>query len=139
MPESEKLTASNIPQKYSGDEAAVLLVLQQLLDFVTHRDATKIAHTYLPDGGTARWRPTGMVCGPIGELVTGTSKISAKAEEYMWDPEFRFWGNMCMVWVSCRVSIEGMEPYYAKNNVSFHKVEGVWKITGIMDTIEVPE
>jgi hypothetical protein len=55
----------------------------------------------------------------------------------MWDPEFHFFGNMCMVWVSCRVVVEGKEPYYAKNNVSFHKTDGTWKISGIADTTEV--
>jgi hypothetical protein len=55
----------------------------------------------------------------------------------MWDPEFHLFGNMCMVWVSCRVMVEGKEPYYAKNNVSFHKTDGTWKISGIADTTEV--
>jgi hypothetical protein len=131
---AEKLTTQNIPTCYSSEDSAVLLTVQILLDFVSHRDFSKVKPIIYPQGGTARLRPDGMQWGSIEEVCKKIVGQPGTMEEYMYDPEVRIAGDLAMVWTACRIYVNGQLASEATNCVTLHKEDEAWKISSIVDT-----
>ena len=130
---ADRLTTQNIPTRYSSDDAAVLLTVQTLLDFVAHRDISKIKPIIYSQGGTARLRPDGMHWASIQELCEQVVALPPDVEEYMHDPEVRIAGDLAMVWTPCRIYIDGKLASEAVNCMTLHREDGTWKISSISD------
>jgi hypothetical protein len=131
---TDRLTAQNIPVRYSSEDAAVLLTVQTLLDFVSHRDFNQIQSVIYWPGSTARLRPSGMVWGTIEEVLKSIADLPAAMEEYMCDAEVRIAGDMASVWAPCRITVDGKIVSEATNSIALHKEGGNWKISSISDT-----
>ena len=133
---ADRLTTQNIPTRYSSEDAAVLLAVQTLLEFVSRRDLGKVKPVIYSQGATARLRPNGMQWGGIEELCEqiATRPTTMEAEEYMYNPEVRIAGNLEMVWTPCRIYVDGKLASEATNCVALHREDGEWKISTIADT-----
>ncbi|KAH8802454.1 hypothetical protein F5884DRAFT_802086 [Xylogone sp. PMI_703] len=128
------LTAETIPTRYSSEDAAVLLTVQILLDFVAHHNFDKVKPVIYSQGGTARLRQNGMQWGSIEDVCKQILTLPTNMEEYMYDPEVRIAGNLAMVWTRCHIYIDGKLASEATNCISLHKENEVWKISSISDT-----
>lgn len=130
---TNRLTAVNIPLRYSPEDAAVLLTVQALMDFVSHRDFDKIKPIIHWPGSTARFRPEGMQWGTIEEVLNEIHGLPHSLEEYMSDAEVRIGGDMASVWAPCGIAIDGKLVSEATNCIVLHKEDGNWKISSISD------
>ena len=124
----------NIPSRYSLEDAAVLLTIQTILDFVSHRDFSKVKPIIYSQGATARLRPNGMLWGSIEELCEQIAVLPSTMEEHMYNPEVRIAGNLAMVWTPCRIYVNGVLASEATNCITLHKEDEAWKISSIVDT-----
>lgn len=130
-----RLTAENIPKLYTEEEAAILLTIQKIFDFLPDRDYKKVKPTYYPQAATARLRPEGMLFAPLSDLLDQLKLTPMKIEEYMYDPMVKVAnGNLAMVWTPCKILVDGKLASEAVNCIVLHKEDGVWRMSSIADT-----
>ena len=131
----QRLTAKNIPELYTGEEAAVLLTLQKIFDFISDRDYEKVKAIYYPQAGTARLRPEGMLFAPLSDLLKQLGSAPMNLEEYMYDPMVKIAnGNLAMVWTPCNILVDGKLASQAVNGITLHKEDGAWRLSSIADS-----
>ncbi len=111
----------------------MLLAVQTLLDFVSHRDFSRVKPVIYSQGAAARLRPDGMHWGSIEGVCEQIVGLPTAMEEQMYNPEVRIAGDLAMVWTPCRIYVDGKLASEATNCIALHKEDGMWKISSIAD------
>jgi predicted phage tail protein len=123
--------------KYPADseEAAVLTVVQSLLDAVPARDLKTLLAPTVPNGGAQTIHNDEFEAQTIQSLCEQLIAIPGDLEEYFIDPEVMIdrTGQLAMVWARNEITMDGKVIIEGTNAMSLHKIGGSWKISSISD------
>lgn len=76
----------------------------------------------------------------IESFIERITSMRDEINERIWDPEVKVYelGNLATVWAPFRAKINGVVDHVGVNLFVMHKVNGLWKITGLADSCRLP-
>ncbi|KAL2222638.1 hypothetical protein M432DRAFT_629091 [Thermoascus aurantiacus ATCC 26904] len=76
----------------------------------------------------------------IDSFIERITSMRDEINERIWDPEVKVYelGNLATVWAPFRAKINGVVDHVGVNLFVMHKVNGLWKITGMADSCRLP-
>jgi putative lumazine-binding protein len=115
------------------EEQAVLATLSALLDAISDRDSGVLREILMPEGVSAHVRDGSVSHVRFADLPDRWTAGTVRAEERIGEPLVRVDENIAMVWVGYDVYVEGEPRHWGTNIISFCKLDGRWRISGIAD------
>jgi hypothetical protein len=116
-----------------GEEQAVLATLSSLLDAISDRDSGVIREILLPEGVSAHARDGKIYHVRFADLPDRWTAGTVHAEERIREPLVRVDEDIAVVWVAYDVYVDGQPHTWGTNIISFCKLDGRWRISGIAD------
>jgi ketosteroid isomerase-like protein len=126
----------------SGEESAVLAVMDAWMRSITSGDRQAMAALQTPEGMTYRARH-----GADGEGIEVTSASSAywadparedgrRRQERYWSPSVFVRGLVAVVWAPYEFQVDGQVSHCGIDVVNFVKKDGRWLVANAMWTVE---
>jgi hypothetical protein len=128
MHQDEAVTAAR-----DGEEQAVLATLSALLEALSDRDGDAIRKILMPEGVSAHVRDGKVFHVRFDDLPDRWTAGTMRAEERIREPLVRVDENIAVVWVAYDVYVAGEPRHWGTNIISFCKLDGSWRISGIAD------
>jgi hypothetical protein len=124
-----------------GEEAAVLAVVDKYLAAISSRDIHAMAALQTPDGVTYRARAAGagawdVVAHPNSYWVDPSRVDSHAHRERYWSPTVLVRGGIAVVWAPYEFWIDGKTSHCGIDVFDFVKIEGAWRVSNAMWTVE---
>jgi hypothetical protein len=116
-----------------NSEQAVLATLRALFDAISDRDETVIREILLPAGISAHIRDGQVSHLRFEDLPGRWTAGTMHAEERLREPLIHVDENIAVVWVGYDVFVDGEAHHWGTNIISFCKLDGRWRISGIAD------
>jgi hypothetical protein len=120
-------------QDRDGEEKAVLATLLALLQAMSDRDKAVIGEILMPEGVSTHVRDGQVIHVRFEDLPDRLTASTVRAEERIHEPLIRVDENIAVVWVAYDVYVGGQAHHWGTNIVSFCKLDGHWRVSGIAD------
>jgi hypothetical protein len=133
------------PVQPAGDQpaerAAVLAVMDAYMHEISANDLAAMDARQTPEGMTYRIRAR---AGGGWDVVANSNKYWVAPEraddhryrERYWSPTVMIRGAMALVWAPYEFQIDGATSHCGIDVFSFAKIDGVWKVSNSMWTVE---
>jgi hypothetical protein len=125
----------------TGEETAVLAVMDRYLAAISAKDVTAMAAMQTPDGMTYRARAVDggawdVVARPNSYWVD-PSKVDAHSHrEVAWSPTVLVRGAIAVVWAPYEFWIDGKTSHCGIDVFDFVKIDGAWRVSNAAWTVE---
>ena len=127
--------------KPSDAETSVLAAMDRYVTAISEKDTRTIASMQTPEGMTYRARAAG---GDAWEVVArpssywaDPSKADARSHrERYWSPTVLIRGGIAVVWAPYEFWIDGKTSHCGVDVFDFVKVDGAWRVSNSMWTVE---
>lgn len=124
-----------------GEEAAILAVMDAYMDEISANDLAAMEARQTPEGMTYRHRvrPDGgwdVLPRSNMDWVAPNMASDHTYRERYWSPTVLVRGVMAIVWAPYEFRIDGETSHCGVDVFSFSKIEGVWKVSNSMWTVE---
>lgn len=124
-----------------AEEAAVLAVMDAYMQEISANDLAAMDARQTPDGMTYRHaaRDDGswdVVARSNKYWVAPERADEHRYRERYWSPTVMIRGSMAMVWAPYEFEIDGVTSHCGIDVFSFSKIDGVWKVSNSMWTVE---
>ena len=124
-----------------ADEAAVLAVMDVYMDEISANDLAAMDARQTPEGMTYRYvaREAGVwdvIASPNKYWVAPERADEHRYQERYWSPAVMIRGAMALVWAPYEFQIDGATTHCGVDVFSFAKIDGVWKVSNSMWTVE---
>ena len=125
---------------------AILSVTTGFLSALSSKSRDAFDQYCIRAGGMSLWPPPPTIpprfC-TIGSFVEQMAKLTDDIDERIWDPEVKVAAggeglNLASVWAPFRAVINGVVHHVGVEVFVLHKVDGVWKVTGMADSCRFP-
>lgn len=125
---------------------AILSVITGFLSALSTKSRESFDKYCIRAGGMSLWPPPPTIpprfC-TIGSFVEQMAKLTDDIDERIWDPEVKVAAgaeglNLASVWAPFRAVINGTVHHVGVEVFVLHKVDGVWKVTGMADSCRFP-
>ena len=126
----------------SPETDAILTAAKGFLAALTSKSAVDFERYCVRAGGMSLRPPppTSPRFCTIGAFVEHVLKIKDHIDERIWDPEVKVHelGDIASVWAPFRAKVNGVVDHVGVELFVLHKIEGVWKVTGLADSCRWP-
>jgi hypothetical protein len=134
---SDRVIAGHQP----GDEAAVLAVMDAYMHEISANDLAAMDARQTAEGMTYRVsaREGGgwdIVARPNSYWVAPERADDRTYRERYWSPTVMIRGAMALVWAPYEFQIDGQTTHCGVDAFSFARIDGVWKVSNSMWTVE---
>ena len=124
-----------------GEEAAILDVMDAYMHEISANDLAAMEARQLPEGTTFRHRarPDGaweVLARSNMEWVAPNMATDQTFRERYWSPTVLIRGSMALVWAPYEFQIDGKTTHCGVDVFSFSKIDGNWKVSNSMWTVE---
>ncbi|MDH4044323.1 MAG: hypothetical protein OEY20_09040 [Gemmatimonadota bacterium] len=124
-----------------GEEAAVLAVMDAYMHEISANDLAAMEARQTAEGMTYRFaaRADGgwdVAARPNAYWVAPERATDRTFRERYWSPTVMVRGAMALVWAPYEFRIDGQTAHCGIDVFAFAKIEGVWKVTNAMWTVE---
>ena len=124
-----------------GEEAAILDVMDAYMHEISANDLPAMEARQLPEGATFRHRarPDGgweVLARSNMEWVAPNMVSDQTFRERYWSPTVLIRGSMALVWAPYEFQIDGETTHCGVDVFSFSKIDGNWKVSNSMWTVE---
>jgi len=125
----------------SDEEASVLAAMDRYVAAISGKDVRTMAAMQTPEGMTYRVRAAGgdaweVVARP-GSYWTDPSRVDGRTHrERYWSPTVLMRGGIAVVWAPYEYWIDGRTSHCGVDVFDFVKVDGVWRVSNSMWTVE---
>ena len=124
-----------------ADEAAVLAVMDAYMHEISANDLAAMDARQTPEGMTYRHvaREAGVwdvIASPNKYWVAPERADEHRYQERYWSPAVMIRGAMALVWAPYEFQIDGVTTHCGVDVFSFAKIDGVWKVSNSMWTVE---
>ncbi|OJZ89310.1 hypothetical protein ASPFODRAFT_58043 [Aspergillus luchuensis CBS 106.47] len=138
---SQAVLLASLPEP-SDEVDSVMAVIQGFLAALRTKNPVDFEKYCVRAGGMSVWPPSPTLprfC-TIGAFVEQVTRIQDEIDERIWDPEVKVYspGNMAAVWAPFRAKVNGVVHHVGVELFILHKVNGVWKVTGLADSCRQP-
>jgi Putative lumazine-binding len=123
--------AQSTASRPSGDEQAVLDVVEMLFEFIHTKDANLVERMMVPDGvlvGVGGGRSSR---SSRDEFASSVGSAEAEMVERMWSPEVRMDGQVAQVWAPYDFYIDGAFSHCGFDAFHLVRVDGEWKTASV--------
>ena len=125
----------------SKDETAVLEAMDRYMSAVSANDLETMAAMQMPDGMTYRARATErgdmeIVAHPNSYWVDPAREDKRTYRERYWSPTVLIRGGIALVWAPYEFWIDGKTSHCGVDVFDFVKIDGVWRVSNSMWTVE---
>jgi hypothetical protein len=125
----------------SGEESAVLVVMDRYLAAVSADDVRAIAALQTPEGTTYRARAVegggwDVVAHPNSYWVDPSRVDGHKHRERYWSPTVLVRGAIAVVWAPYEFWIDGKTSHCGIDVFDMVKIGGAWRVSNAMWTVE---
>jgi hypothetical protein len=125
----------------SGEEAAVLAVMDRYLLAISAQDHAAIASLQTKDGMNYRARAVAgggmeIVGRPSSYWAAPARQSASTLRERYWSPTVLIRGGIALVWAPYEFWIDGKTSHCGVDVFDFIKVEGRWLVSNSMWTVE---
>ncbi len=125
----------------SGEETAVLAVMDRYMAAISANDLQTMAAMQTPEGMTYRARATEsgdmeVVAHPNSYWVDPSHDDGRTYRERYWSPTVLIRGGIAVVWAPYEFRIDGKTSHCGVDVFDFVKVDGVWRVSNSMWTVE---
>ncbi|MCA9739159.1 MAG: nuclear transport factor 2 family protein [Gemmatimonadota bacterium] len=123
----------------SGDEAAVMAVVEGMFDAMRAKDADALRALFTEDarlvstGTDAEGRARARVV-PMADFATNIGSATAYLDEQIWDEEVRIHDNLATVWVKYALFVDQQFSHCGVDAFQLFRGADGWKIFQIADT-----
>lgn len=117
------------------EEAAILAQVNRLFAAMKAQDKTTLDALMYADGVLTVLTPTGVRRVPFSGWSAGVV-ARAGIEETIWDAQVLRRGAMAVVWAPFELKVDGKVSHCGIDAIDMVKVDGAWKIAGLMYTHE---
>jgi len=124
-----------------AEEAAILAVMDAYMHEISANDLAAMDARQTPEGMTYRIRARGdggwdVVANPNSYWVAPERADDHTYRERYWSPTVMIRGAMALVWAPYEFQIDGQTSHCGVDVFSFAKIDGVWKVSNSMWTVE---
>ena len=124
-----------------ADEAAVLAVMDAYMHEISANDLAAMDARQTPEGMTYRHvaREAGVwdvIASPNKYWVASERADEHRYQERYWSPDVMIRGAMALVWAPYEFQTDGATTHCGVDVFSFAKIDGVWKVSNSMWTVE---
>jgi len=124
-----------------GEEGAVLEAMDRYMTAISGSDHATMAAMQAPDGMTYQWRPTGdgdmRITAHPTSFWSDPSRDDGRAyRERYWSPHVMIRGGIAVVWAPYQFWIDGQTSHCGVDVVDFVKIDGEWRVSNAMWTVE---
>lgn len=124
-----------------GEEAAILAVMDAYMHEISANDLAAMDARQTPEGMTYRIRARAeggwdVVARPNAYWVAPERADEHTYRERYWSPTVLIRGAMALVWAPYEFRIDGETSHCGVDVFSFAKIDGVWKVSNSMWTVE---
>lgn len=123
------------------EKKAILAVIDWFFQAMTARDAAAYEKTLVPEGRVFAFQvakeKNSMWTRLNSDDVASLSKGKEVLVERIWDPEVKIRGPIANVWTPYDFWIDGKFSHCGIDSFDLVKVDGQWKISGILYTVEM--
>ena len=125
----------------SGEEADVLAAMDRFMTAISESDLDAMAAIQTPDGMTYQWRRTGDGSMGISGRPNSFWAAPARADghvyrERYWSPSVMIRGGIAVVWAPYEFWVDGETSHCGVDVVDFVKIDGEWRVSIAMWTVE---
>ena len=134
--------AQNLPAGHQpGEEAAILDVMDAYMHEISANDLAAMEARQLPEGMTFRHRARPddgweVLARSNMEWVAPNMATDQTFRERYWSPTVLIRGSMALVWAPYEFQIDGKTTHCGVDVFSFSKIDGNWKVSNSMWTVE---
>lgn len=122
------------------DRDAVVGMVQEFFDAMTHRDVERMKSMLTYDGILYGYRDSSNGLSILRrahrEYIEGLAEGDSRLVERFWDPQVLLHDRMAAVWTPYDLYVDGEFSHCGIDNFSFLKTDQGWKITGIVFSME---
>ncbi len=136
------LTLLAIPRQADaqGDESQVLATVQEFFDSMTAKDTAAARRILVMDATYFSVREgddgTTMRGSTNREYVERLATNADDLQERMWDPQVMVHEGIAVVWAPYEFQVNGKFSHCGVDAFSLVRIDGRWKIAGIVYTVE---
>ena len=125
----------------TGEEAAVLVAVQQLFDAMRRRDAEAFAALLVPEGTSIRVNDEGPegVQFRVRSNAQDIRSFAANTDEWVervWDPTIKVHGPIAMFWAPYDFHVNGKFSHCGVDLFELLKVDGKWRLSNASWTVQ---
>jgi len=125
----------------SGEEDAVLAAMDRYMAAISANDLEAMATMQTTDGMTYRARATEggdmeIVAQPNSYWIDPSQDDGRTYRERYWSPTVLIRGGIAVVWAPYEYRIDGKTSHCGVDVFDFIKVDGVWRVSNSMWTVE---
>lgn len=126
---------------HAGEEAEILAVMDAYMHEISANDLAAMEARQTPEGMTYRHRlrPDGaweVLARSNMEWVAPNRATEQTYRERYWSPTVLIRGAMALVWAPYEFQIDGETSHCGIDVFSFSRIDGVWKVSNSMWTVE---
>ena len=134
-------TPSETSGHHAAEEAAILAVMDAYMREISANDLAAMKARQMPEGMTYRHRvrPDGnweVLHRSNMEWVAPDMASKQTYRERYWSPTVLIRGPMALVWAPYEFQIDGKVAHCGIDAFSFSRIDGVWKVSNSMWTVE---
>lgn len=139
---SSRVAAPPMPAGHqAGDEAAVLSAMDRYMHAISANDLQAMAAMQTPDGMTYRARATAgggaeIAARPNSYWVDPARADGRVVRERYWSPTVLVRGSIALVWAPYEFWVDGKTSHCGVDVFSFVKIDGDWRVSNSMWTVE---
>jgi hypothetical protein len=124
-----------------AEEEAILAVMDAYMHEISANDLAAMKARQTPDGMTYRHRVRAdggweVLHRSNREWVASDTASGKTLRERYWSPTVLIRGPMALVWAPYKFRIDGQTSHCGIDVFSFSKIDGVWKVSNSMWTVE---
>ncbi|KAJ5293647.1 hypothetical protein PENANT_c002G08445 [Penicillium antarcticum] len=131
-----------LQQQPSEEADAIIAVTQGFLAALSTKSRVDFEKHCVRAGGMSLSppSPTSLRFCTIGSFVEHVATLKDDINERIWDPEIKVQesGNLAAVWAPFRSKINGIVDHVGVELFVLHKLNGIWKVTGLADSCRQP-
>jgi len=125
----------------SDEKAAVLQAMDRYMIAISANDLQAMATMQTPEGMTYRARATeggnmDVVAHPNSYWVDPSQNDGRNVRERYWSPTVPIRGGIAVVWAPYEFWIDGKTSHCGVDVFDFVKIDGVWRVSNSMWTVE---
>ncbi|KAL1857185.1 hypothetical protein Plec18167_004659 [Paecilomyces lecythidis] len=133
---------ANAPSTDDDTASKLISITNSFLSALSNKSRTEFEKHCLRAAGMALCapQPAPVRFCTIDTFIDRVTAMRDEIHERGWGHEVKLYeeGNMATVWVPFRAKINGVVDHVGVNLFILHKLNGVWKITGVADSSRKP-
>ena len=138
---SAQSPAPTIPGHEPGEEKAVLGTLDRYIEAISANDLAGMKALLTPEGMTYRARPRAdgqfeIVAASNAYWVAPERDVGRAVRERYWQPTVLIRGPIALVWAPYEFWVDGKTSHCGVDVFDFVKIDGQWRVSNSMWTVE---